>query len=176
MSQWLDKNCKLYINRQFKSISFEGLVTPVKSQGSCGSCAAFAATSVIETCFLKAGASLKDLDVSEQKILDCGKHAEGFGPMEGCAGSGPLSYIWYMAGKQVNHENNYPYEGKFTKNICKNTPYWNPGAKIDVKAIGEYDTTDEKIMFLVKTYGSVATALNADMGFKDYASGVYDKW
>ncbi len=49
----------------------KGWVTPVKYQGSCGSCAAFATASVIETCLLKAGDQNAE-DISEQYLLDCG--------------------------------------------------------------------------------------------------------
>ena len=59
----------------FKSqdyLPFSGLVTPPKNQGACGSCAAFAAHGLHETCMLKAGAPFTNLDLSEQYIIDCG--------------------------------------------------------------------------------------------------------
>ena len=50
------------------------MVTEVKDQGSCGSCAAFAATSQHETVMLKQGLTeyKDDFDLSEQQLLDCG--------------------------------------------------------------------------------------------------------
>jgi hypothetical protein len=39
---------------------------------SCGSCAAFSATGVHETCMLKSGARFNGLDLSEQYLIDCG--------------------------------------------------------------------------------------------------------
>ena len=47
-------------------------MTEPKNQGNCGSCAAFAATGLHETCMAKAGAPLKGLDLSEQYLVDCG--------------------------------------------------------------------------------------------------------
>ena len=49
-----------------------GLVTSVKNQESCGSCAAFAITGVHEACMLKGGARFNGLDLSEQYLIDCG--------------------------------------------------------------------------------------------------------
>ena len=51
----------------------QGLVSPVKNQKSCGSCASFSATAVIETCLYKTGGLTKHADLSEQWLLDCGK-------------------------------------------------------------------------------------------------------
>ena len=49
-----------------------GYVTEARNQMSCGSCAAFAATAVHETCMVKAGAKLRGMDLSEQWLVDCG--------------------------------------------------------------------------------------------------------
>jgi C1A family cysteine protease len=48
-----------------------GTITVPKNQMSCGSCAAFAATSVHETCLIKAGVSSNGMDLSEQQLVDC---------------------------------------------------------------------------------------------------------
>ena len=50
----------------------QGLITSVKNQESCGSCAAFAITGVHEACMLKGGARFNGLDLSEQYLIDCG--------------------------------------------------------------------------------------------------------
>ena len=48
----------------------EGVVTPVKHQGSCGSCWAFTDAGVLESNFAIASGK-KGLEISEQQILDC---------------------------------------------------------------------------------------------------------
>ncbi len=53
-------------------IWIQGLVTSVKDQMTCGSCAAFAATGAHETCMLVSGARFNGLDLSEQYLIDCG--------------------------------------------------------------------------------------------------------
>ena len=67
--------------RQFSSVRsapahFSALtnqwVTPVKHQMQCGSCSAFTAASMAETCMVKAGAKIDNLDLSEQTLVDCG--------------------------------------------------------------------------------------------------------
>jgi C1A family cysteine protease len=61
-----------------KYILLIGLVTAVKNQMSCGSCAAFAATGAHETCMLAGGARFNGLDLSEQYLIDCGYNPSGY--------------------------------------------------------------------------------------------------
>lgn len=65
-------NCKVVLRVLFSL----GWVTKAKSQGNCGSCAAFGATGLHETCMLKAGAPHNGLDLAEQYIIDCGYDGE----------------------------------------------------------------------------------------------------
>ena len=51
----------------YDSVSL-GHVSPVKNQGQCGSCVAFATMALVETCFKKAVGSFGDY--SEQLLLD----------------------------------------------------------------------------------------------------------
>ena len=52
----------------YNSISL-GYVSPVKNQGGCGSCAAFATMALVETCFRKVTGKFGDY--SEQQFVDC---------------------------------------------------------------------------------------------------------
>merc|ERR1711962_1402808 len=83
-------------------------VTKARSQDNCGSCAAFAAHGLHEVCMAKAGAPIKDLDLSEQHIIDC---AYGYKRINGCHGALPWYYTeWFKnQGGQSLHEGDYPY-------------------------------------------------------------------
>ncbi|EGG20044.1 hypothetical protein DFA_07161 [Cavenderia fasciculata] len=48
-----------------------GLVTPVKNQGSCGSCYAFSAVGAVETLYLRTYGTQQSIDLSEQELVDC---------------------------------------------------------------------------------------------------------
>merc|ERR1712008_474623 len=78
------------------------------SQGSCGSCAAFAAMSTIETCMRRAGSPLDGLDLAEQHLVDCGYNGNG---MNGCNGAYIGAYQSWMGETtpDVSHEAQYPY-------------------------------------------------------------------
>ena len=85
---------------------FPGLVTPVRNQGNCGSCVAFATAANVETCFKKVTGVFGDY--SEQQLLDCGYDHLG---ADACGGANTNSYTDWLAAKKVQpaSEEQYPY-------------------------------------------------------------------
>uniref|UniRef100_A0A0G4GUB3 Peptidase C1A papain C-terminal domain-containing protein n=1 Tax=Chromera velia CCMP2878 TaxID=1169474 RepID=A0A0G4GUB3_9ALVE len=86
------------------------IVAPVKEQGLCGSCWAFASISTIESYWAKATGSLTEL--SEQQILDCSEYppmAKQYG-IAGCQGGLPeMAYETALKMGALTSEWTYPY-------------------------------------------------------------------
>jgi len=78
-----------------------GAVTPVKDQGSCGSCWAFSTTGALEGALKVSSGSLVSL--SEQQIVDCVK-PKAFG----CTGGWPEDAMLWAESNNVCTENGYP--------------------------------------------------------------------
>jgi C1A family cysteine protease len=152
----------------------DGLITEPKSQGSCGSCAAFAATTVHETCLIKAGTPFTGTNLAEQQLVDCGYNGQD---MNGCNGANTGSYVQWMvntAKGQYNHEADYAYLDREPNLKCQNKPYWNGGSKVS-QAVVDWWCDETKLKALVYKYGAVATHIYAsDPGFGNYASGVFN--
>ncbi|XP_070403526.1 cathepsin S-like isoform X2 [Nothobranchius furzeri] len=93
----------------------EGWVTPVKTQGSCGSCWAFSAVGALEGQLKKTKGTLMSL--SPQNLLDCSlKYGNN-----GCRGGFMSNAFHYVMKNQgINSDAAYPYEGKRGK--CKYDP------------------------------------------------------
>lgn len=79
----------------------EGIVTPAKNQGSCGSCWAFASVGAMESHLLKAY-GFGPTDLSEQQQVSCNT------AMGGCSG-GTSSAIRYWEAKGPLYEGDFPY-------------------------------------------------------------------
>jgi len=87
----------------------EGVVTPVKDQGQCGSCWAFSVTEEIESQWmLKGGHNVVEL--APQQIVDCDKIDGGCG-----GGDTPTAYEYVIKAGGMVAETNYPYKAKGEK-------------------------------------------------------------
>lgn len=89
----------------------EGLVSPVKNQGSCGSCWAFAGIAAMESAVMKVNGSQAP-DLSEQQIVSCDARSHG------C--SGGWQPFEYMKSKGVGTEADFPYAAR--NSSCKSVP------------------------------------------------------
>ena len=81
-----------------------GGVTPVKDQGSCGSCWSFAAIGALEGAHFAASGEL--LSFSEQQLIDCPDRKAG---TMGCHGGDPYSAFDYFKNHFIMEEKAYPY-------------------------------------------------------------------
>ncbi|KAL5055536.1 hypothetical protein RYX36_036218 [Vicia faba] len=147
----------------------KGAVTPVKNQGSCGSCWSFSTTGALEGAHYLATGELVSL--SEQQLVDCDHECdpEEAGSCDsGCNGglmNSAFEYILKSGG--VMREKDYPYSGN-DKGTCKfdKTKIAASVANFSVVSLNE----DQIAANLVKN-GPLAVAINA-VYMQTYVGGV----
>lgn len=142
----------------------KGVVTPVKNQGGCGSCWAFAATETIESAV--AINSGKLLTLSEQNMVSCTKNPKHCGGTGGCQGATAELGIDYVAQMGISDESTYPYRA--VTGTCKEMK---KAAHVGgFHKLKENDHDD--LLKAVGTVGPIAISVCADFG--DYENGVFD--
>jgi len=155
----------------------EGVVTSVKNQGQCGSCAHFSSVAVLDTCFQMASGTLYD-DLSEQHLVDCtynhyyNDDAGSWGSF-GCDGAWPpaiLEWLYNNGGGHAQTEASYPYE--HTVRNCRSSSGQNyNGAKI-TGMYNKWYTNDNQMRDLV-AINPVSTSMDASY-LGDYHQGIID--
>jgi len=141
-----------------------GAVLPIKNQGHCGSCWAFAAVVTLEGAHKISSGELTDL--SEQQLVDCsyryGNH--------GCEGGWPHAALQYIRDNQgLDTEESYPYTAR--PGYCHyNRKYVGSLIKriLRIQTGSEYSLT-----YCVAKYGPVAVAVDATE-MMTYRGGVYN--
>ena len=138
--------------------AYTGIYTPVKDQGSCGSCWAFGTLGAMEGAYKKKyGVTL---DLSEQYLVSC--NTLGYG----CDGGWFAFAMCKSPGAML--ESCFPYKAVDAPcSYCANpTRYY-------LASYGSVSTTTSKIKQAIMTYGSVAAAVYVNSYFQAYRSGVF---
>ncbi|OCT69028.1 cathepsin S [Xenopus laevis] len=142
----------------------KGCVTPVRDQGSCGSCYAFSTVGALECQWKKKTDRL--VIFSPQELVDC-SYTEG---NNGCGGGYLYSSFTYMKKFGVTGDLRYPYTGK--EETCKKDK---PNGIGVIKAVKVVPSGNEiALKNAVGTVGPVSVAIDfSRQGFRMYKSGVY---
>lgn len=145
------------------SASGSPLVTPVKNQGMCGSCWAFASTAVIETYY---AISTNKLDVlAPQTLVDCAPNPDDCGGTGGCEGSIPELAYNYTKHAGMATEADLPYKGHDQK--C---PQYTPKVTLD----GYVKLPANSASALEAALGSIGTvAVNVAADWQHYGGGIF---
>jgi C1A family cysteine protease len=134
----------------------QGYVTPVKSQGPCGSCWAFAAVGAFEAAY--AITNKQWIDISEQELLDC-----AFGDVNCVGGGWHQAAFMYMQYAGLIDSYRYYYtgiKGQCTANFQRKyfVLNWNYVGQRD-NQVPTLIPSDPELKKAIRQYGPVATGV-----------------
>ena len=147
-------------------------VSPVKHQGKCGSCVAFATIGAIETCFHRV--TNRFGDYSEQQLIDCGFDHKG---ANGCHDAGLDSYFDWLLEYKVDlaGEDQYPYLWAKPTLDCPVDIGVDDG--LEALVTDYFSTnrgTEKRLKELVVSHGAIISTVAAYDEFKAYNGGVFE--
>lgn len=140
-------------------------VSPVKDQGSCGSCWTFSTVGCLESSHLIKYGSLATY--SEQQLVDCAGAFEN----QGCNGGLPsqaFEYVMYNGG--LASEESYPYFAVDHNCTVSASDYI---ITVDSGAVNITADDEVELKNAVYNYGPTSVCFQVVDGFSDYTTGVY---
>jgi C1A family cysteine protease len=151
----------------WRSYNNNNYVTPVRNQGSCGSCWAFATTASLESSTnIKNNTPGYDLNLAEQIMVSCG----GAGS---CSGGSVGSASNYIRDTGLPLDSYYPYTA--TNGTCPVSTTWRLSA-YRVNSwfyVATSSPTVDGIKNALAAYGPLVTTMAVYNDFFSYRSGVY---
>lgn len=143
------------------------MVSPVKNQGSCGSCWAFSGVGTIESNLLIEGFNLTSL--SEQQFVDCTPNPSECGGSGGCSGATQPVMFDYAINAGARLEAEYAYTAK-TGASC-NADSYAKVATIDGYGILPENCGEAVLKAYLLKLGPIAVSVDAS-NWGPYSSGV----
>lgn len=145
-------------------------LSPIRNQGACGSCWAFAAAAVAEASKrIRYGGVA---NISEQELIDCAG-GPGHAFINGCDGFFIEPTMLHLQFDGVAKESNYPaYQAK-DRGVCNN-PYY----RYSISTwgwVGFGYANVQQIKNALCQYGPVATTIHATSLFQNYTGGVFQE-
>ena len=140
----------------------ENWVTPVKSQGYCGSCWAFASTGAVEAATNLYYNQHLNIDLSEQDLVSCMTTILTLAGGGGCYGEFPGNALKYFKNSGATTESCFPYRATIDNKIpCSSKP---ASCKNSVLKIKNYMTSpilinERSVKNQLVKYGPLATTI-----------------
>lgn len=138
-------------------------VSPVKNQGSCGSCWAFGTAAVMESLVqIKTG---RVVDFSEQQLVSCQ-------PDYGSCSGGYFAFGFYKK-QGANYEDDFKYSARNVS--CKTSaPKHHKITTFAYVGTSGRSPTTQEIKSAIHDYGPVAVTISATNAMMGYAGGIFN--
>ena len=141
----------------------QGHMSPVRNQGSCGSCWAFAGIAAMESALLKHQSS--EFNLSEQEIVSCDRSASG------C--SGGWQPFDYMIKNGVGLESDFPYAGRNLS--CKKIPTAAKALRWGNLGAADRRASVEEVRQGVYDFGALWVTVGANGNWRGNSSGLISR-
>ncbi|KAI9998746.1 hypothetical protein PInf_003336 [Phytophthora infestans] len=145
-------------------------MAPIQSQGSCGSCWAFATVSAVESAQCIASGKELFVKYSEQQLVSCNTKNWG------CYGGSPFFAFDYVQQNGLCSEESYPYTfgGGYTRSCSRSCAAQDTGLTGYAKVSGEDD-----LLRALDEHPVIVAVASANSVWKQYTGGVVsscDSW